>query len=151
MRLCKKSICNKIPTGGPKGSFAQLEIEKDVLAGFTLVELLVVIAIITSLLSILMPGLRKAKSMAMRLKCAHNLKQIDIAVNLYLNANDNIFPCAEDPLPAGYWLWMGRGWRSCVVPLIRRFYSARRIASQKKNTNPPVTLTRWLSTTAPNR
>jgi len=84
--------------------------------GFTLVELLVVIAIIALLLSVLTPSLRKAKLIAVRLKCAHNLKQIDLAVNMYLNANDNTYPCAQDPLPAGYWLWMGRGWRSFVAP-----------------------------------
>ena len=56
--------------------------------------------------------------MAMRLKCAHNLKQINIAVNLYLNGNEDTYPCAEDPLPAGYWLWMGRGWRSFLEPYL---------------------------------
>ncbi|MHC4425197.1 MAG: type II secretion system protein [Planctomycetota bacterium] len=85
-------------------------------AGFTLVELLVVIAIIALLLSILMPSLRKVKAIAVRVRCAHNLRQIDLAVNLYLNDNDNTYPCAEDPLPAGYWLWMGRGWRGFVEP-----------------------------------
>jgi prepilin-type processing-associated H-X9-DG protein len=105
MRLLKNPIYNKTPAGRTGEAF-------------TLVELLVVIAIITGLLSILMPGLRKAKSTAIRLQCTHNLKQIDIAVNLYLNAYDNVFPCAEDPLPAGYWLWMGRGWRSFVEPFL---------------------------------
>ncbi|MHC4462456.1 MAG: type II secretion system protein [Planctomycetota bacterium] len=84
--------------------------------GFTLVELLVVIAIIALLLSILTPSLRRAKSMAIRIKCAHNLKQINLAMNLYLNGNDETYPCAQDPLPPGYWLWMGRGWRSFVEP-----------------------------------
>ena len=95
--------------------------------GFTLVELLVVIAIIALLLSILTPSLMKAKSLAMRLKCAHNLKQINVAMNLYASANDNTYPCAQDPLPprllgedksGGYWLWMGRGWRSFVRPYL---------------------------------
>lgn len=56
--------------------------------------------------------------MAMRLKCAHNLKQINLAVNLYINLNDNTYPCAEDPLLEGYWLWMGRGWRRFVEPYL---------------------------------
>ncbi len=88
--------------------------------GFTLVELLVVIGIIALLLSILMPSLRKARSVAMRVKCAHNLKQINLAVNFYLNENDNFFPCAEDPVSTApaYWLWMGRGWRFLVEPYI---------------------------------
>ncbi|MHC4171523.1 MAG: type II secretion system protein [Planctomycetota bacterium] len=86
--------------------------------GFTLVELLVVIGIIALLLSILMPSLRKARAIAMRLACAHNLKQINLAVNFYLNENDNTYPCAQDPLPTGYWLWMGRGWRFLVEPYL---------------------------------
>ena len=85
---------------------------------FSLVELLVVIAIIALLLSILMPSLGKARSAAMRLKCAHNLKQINLAVNMYLNENEDTYPCAQDPLPVGYWLWMGRGWRSFVAPFL---------------------------------
>lgn len=86
--------------------------------GFTLVELLVVIAIISLLLSILMPSLAKARSMACRLKCSHNLKQINLAMNMYLNGNEDTYPCAQDPLPAGYWLWMGRGWRSYLEPYL---------------------------------
>jgi prepilin-type N-terminal cleavage/methylation domain-containing protein/prepilin-type processing-associated H-X9-DG protein len=86
--------------------------------GFTLVELLVVIGIIALLLSILMPSLSKARSMAYRLKCSHNLKQISLAVNMYLNGNEDTYPCAQDPLPAGYWLWMGRGWRSFLEPYL---------------------------------
>ena len=88
--------------------------------GFSLIELLVVIAIISLLLSILIPSLRKAKSAAMRVKCAHNLKQIDLAVHLYLGSNDNTYPCAQDPVSTNpfYWLWMGRGWRRFVDPYI---------------------------------
>ncbi len=87
-------------------------------SGFTLIELLVVIAIIALLLSILMPALRKVRILTKRLKCAHNLKQIDLAVHMYLNENGNTYPCAQDPLPAGYWLWMGRGWRLHVEPYL---------------------------------
>jgi prepilin-type N-terminal cleavage/methylation domain-containing protein len=88
--------------------------------GFSLVEMLVVIAIISLLLSILTPSLMKVKSMARRVKCAHNLKQIHLAMNMYLNANDNTYPCAEDPVSTQpfYWLWMGRGWRRVVQPYL---------------------------------
>ncbi len=96
--------------------------------GFTLIELLVVIAIIALLLSILMPSLSRARSITKRLVCAHNLKQIDLAMRLYLDGNDDTYPCAEDPLyiytdPAtgkktAIWLWMGRGWRSFVEPYL---------------------------------
>lgn len=87
---------------------------------FTLIELLVVIAIISLLLAILMPALGKARSSVMRLICAHNLKQINLAVQLYINGNDDTYPCANDPLPVkqGYWLWMGRGWRGFVGPYL---------------------------------
>ena len=86
--------------------------------GFSLMELLVVMATISLLLGILIPALGKAKSAAMRIRCAYNLKQINLAVNLYLNGNDDTYPCAQDPLPGGYWLWMGRGWRSFVEPYL---------------------------------
>jgi prepilin-type N-terminal cleavage/methylation domain-containing protein/prepilin-type processing-associated H-X9-DG protein len=92
--------------------------------GFTLIELLVVIAIIALLLSILMPSLGKARSLTKRLVCAHNLKQIDLAMRLYLDGNDDTYPCAEDPVYTNpdtnqkVWLWMGRGWRSFVEPYL---------------------------------
>ncbi len=89
-------------------------------SGFTLVELLVVIAIIALLLSVLMPSLGKARAAAMQVRCAHNLKQIYLAINLYLGANEDTYPCAEDPVSTEppYWLWMGRGWRGFVEPYL---------------------------------
>lgn len=86
--------------------------------GFSLVELLVVIAIIALLLGILIPSLNKARSVAMRVRCSHNLKQIDLAIHMYISGNDDSYPCAQDPLPEGYWLWMGRGWRPFVEPYL---------------------------------
>jgi prepilin-type N-terminal cleavage/methylation domain-containing protein len=86
--------------------------------GFNLVELLVVISIIALLLSILMPALGKVRSTAKRLLCGYNLKQIDVVIRLYTDDNNNMYPCAADPLPEGYWLWMGRGWRSFVNPYL---------------------------------
>jgi len=97
---------------------------KSIKLAFTLVELLVVIAIISLLLSILVPSLGKARSMAKRIVCASNLRQIDLAMRLYLDGNDNTYPCAQDPVYIDpntgdiIWLWMGRGWRGFVEPYL---------------------------------
>jgi len=81
--------------------------------GFTLIELLVVISAIALLMSILVPALGKARTAAMRIKCMHNLRQVNMAFSFYLIDNEQEYPCEQDPLSDGYWLWMGC-WRSFV-------------------------------------
>jgi prepilin-type N-terminal cleavage/methylation domain-containing protein/prepilin-type processing-associated H-X9-DG protein len=60
--------------------------------GFTLIELLVVISIIALLLSIMMPGLSRAKELAKRTVCASNLKSIGTSVFVYANKNNDQLP-----------------------------------------------------------
>jgi prepilin-type N-terminal cleavage/methylation domain-containing protein/prepilin-type processing-associated H-X9-DG protein len=52
---------------------------------FTLVELLVVIAIIGLMLGLLLPAVQSAREAARRTACKSNLKQVGIAMNLYLD------------------------------------------------------------------
>ncbi len=52
-------------------------------SGFTLVELLVVIVIMGLLLSILLPGVLRARDRALSARCLSNLRQIGIAQKLY--------------------------------------------------------------------
>jgi prepilin-type N-terminal cleavage/methylation domain-containing protein/prepilin-type processing-associated H-X9-DG protein len=59
---------------------------------FTLIELLVVIAIIALLISILLPGLKKAKDYAKMIICRSNVRQIGLAAILYAEANDTYIP-----------------------------------------------------------
>jgi prepilin-type N-terminal cleavage/methylation domain-containing protein len=99
---------------------SKLKIQNSVCCAFSLVELLVVIAIVAFLLSILTPSLGRARSSARRLKCTGNLKEISLAMDLYLDAHDNTYPCAQDPVSTKpmYWLWMGRGWRGFLAPYL---------------------------------
>jgi prepilin-type N-terminal cleavage/methylation domain-containing protein/prepilin-type processing-associated H-X9-DG protein len=61
-------------------------------AGFTLIELLVVISIITILASMMLPGLAGAKEQARIAQCLNNMRQVGIAIKLYVDDNDFRFP-----------------------------------------------------------
>lgn len=62
--------------------------------GFTLVELLVVIAIIGILIGLLLPAVQAAREAARRTECSNNLKQIGLAIHMYLDTHRT--------LPAGW-------------------------------------------------
>jgi prepilin-type N-terminal cleavage/methylation domain-containing protein len=64
--------------------------------GFTLIELLVVIAIIAILAAMLLPGLARAKESANRTKCMSNLKQLELALKLYVDDNRALLPPRSD-------------------------------------------------------
>lgn len=66
-------------------------------AGMTLVELLVVIAIIVVLISLLVPGLNKAKEMAEAAKNSSNLKQIAASTIIWAADHGSRLPSPEYP------------------------------------------------------
>ena len=69
--------------------------------GFTLIELLVVIAIIAILAALLLPALARAKEKAHQAACISNLKQIGIALALYIDDNEGFFPIAKSVTATG--------------------------------------------------
>jgi prepilin-type N-terminal cleavage/methylation domain-containing protein/prepilin-type processing-associated H-X9-DG protein len=69
------------------------------LRAFTLIELLVVLAVISLLAALLLPALGRAKESGRATACLSNLHQIGVALQLYVQENQNRLPYMSDRSP----------------------------------------------------
>lgn len=109
--------------------------------GFTLIELLVVVAIIAILIAILMPSLGKAREQAKQVYCMANLRQIGIAVAIYVDENQQYLPPRGGSSPGtlpyyldstikishdyGSWIWGGTKDRASGLYICPAWYALK--------------------------
>jgi prepilin-type N-terminal cleavage/methylation domain-containing protein len=77
--------------------------------GFTLVELLVVFAIISILAALLLPALSRVKAYAHSTTCKNHLRQMGLALQMYVHENANKYPHYLGPPGPAYGDAIGQG------------------------------------------
>ncbi len=75
--------------------------------GFTLIELLVVIAIIGILAAMLFPVFARAREAARKIQCLSNVKNIAMAIQMYVTDYDALFPFEHNPEAVDIWVHGG--------------------------------------------
>jgi prepilin-type N-terminal cleavage/methylation domain-containing protein/prepilin-type processing-associated H-X9-DG protein len=103
---------------------------------FTLIELLVVIAIIANLIGLLLPAVQKVREAAGRMKCQSNMRQWNLALHLYQDANGKLpFAAKYNPRTA---------WATEIWPFIEQGALARQYRYDLDHYSPPNTIAHTL-------
>lgn len=75
--------------------------------GFTLIEVLIVIAIIAVLATILFPVFASVRERGRRTSCLSNLRQLGLAISLYSQDADDVYPNGGSPVDLHTGFWQG--------------------------------------------
>ena len=81
----------------------KIHLQKNGNRAFTLIELLVVIGIIGILAALLLPALGKTRAVAKRSHCVNNLRQINLAAQMYVHDYEDSLPPLMSAHPDNRW------------------------------------------------
>lgn len=119
--------------------------------GFTLIEILVVIAVIAVLAAILFPVFSQAREKARQISCASNMRQIGLAVGMYLHDYEHYVPdlvFGKAPQYIVYWLkhpTAPAAERYLLEPYIRN--DAVRVCPSRQTREGRYTINGWFGST----
>jgi len=108
-------------------------------SGLSLIETLVVVLVLAILAALLIPAVQLSRSMAKRVGCANNLRQLGIALNNYASSMQT-FPPARGSDGASFLV--------AVLPYIDeyQFYQALTPDGTPSSTAKTITLSSWTVT-----
>lgn len=84
----------------------------------SLLEFLVVIAVLAVLIGLLLAGVQRARSAALRTQCQNNLKQIGLALHGYHGTSEHFPPGVSVLADAGAYPFMS--WNTRILPLLEQ-------------------------------